>query len=219
MARMVNIGESIRFCTRRYLCANGGQHANLGDMVTYLKEKTPRLLTECIDNSKLHENVKLRVMPLTRPYIPEASGISHYKAAWKMMQVAMNTFVIRQPCILEIQSMEVDKDQRLIKMRWETVQQPTVGEKQEETPLSGSEKWNSTSVEEFLLRLGMRHNEKWLQGLKKHTKLNNHVVSGLFVFELCENNERITCHTIDEVQLTEEGQEQSNKGGAKAFAI
>lgn len=197
----------LKVCTRRYSFAESSKRANFGEMVTYLSEKTPELLVSRIEDGKLHKNVVLRVLPHRLRYIPEIKGKSNYKAAWRGLQFAMTTFVLRQPCELKVRSVKFNEEKGDIKIRWSTDERFNTfqDERRNECDVG-----KSRCTKELWKHLGLRLDEKWLRSLKRH-KVQSHIIWGSFIFKLDSNNREVVCHTIDEVELVED-EEQDAKG-------
>ncbi|AET40526.1 Mco32p Ecym_6135 [Eremothecium cymbalariae DBVPG len=187
-----------------------GKHANMGDMVRYLQGRVPLLLQDCIGDCRLAEDVSLRVLPLSRPYIPKFHGRNHYKTAWKGIQVIMNTFVVRQPCLIQVRRLEVDEVGQKIRIWWDTVERTAseVSRGESSTVDTSGEGWQGSSNEELWRKIGQRPDEKWIRNLIRDTKVKSRVVSGLFEFELDVNNEKIKRHTIDNVEMLDDGEKK-----------
>ncbi|AAS52399.1 AEL285Wp [Eremothecium gossypii ATCC 10895] len=187
------------------------RRANMGEMLTYLQEKVPLLLSETIEDARLAPDVVLRLMPLSRPYLPEFHGHAQYKTVWKGLQMVVNTFVVRQPCAIGVRNLHVDEANRLIRISWATTEGP-------EGEAAPSAQAGGTDHEELRRHLGHRLDEQWVRSLARGTHVKTRVVSGVFLFELDPTNERICSHIVDNVTMIDETEEDQ---GAKkgAFAV
>ncbi|AGO12083.1 AaceriAEL285Wp [[Ashbya] aceris (nom. inval.)] len=188
------------------------RRANMGEMLTYLQAKVPLLLSETIEDARLAPDVVLRLMPLSRPYLPEFHGRTHYKTVWKGLQMVVNTFVVRQPCAIEVRNLHVDEENRQIRISWATTEGPA-GE-----AAAGPCEDGVVEHEELRRHLGHRLDEQWVRSLARGTHVKTRVVSGVFLFELDSANERICSHIVDNVTMIDETEEDQ---GAKkgAFAV
>ena len=69
--------------------------ANLGDTTKYLlDEGVPNLLQHNLRDSVLNENLRLRILPLSFPYIPEISGRASVQSSLSALRLILHTFVL-----------------------------------------------------------------------------------------------------------------------------
>lgn len=79
--------------------------ANLGDTTKYLlDEGVPNLLQHNLRDSILNENLRLRILPLSFPYIPEISGRASVQSSLSALRLILHTFVLDKKSHLHVLS-------------------------------------------------------------------------------------------------------------------
>ena len=79
--------------------------ANLGDTTKYLlDEGVPNLLQHNLGDSILNENLRLRILPLSFPYIPEISGRASVQSSLSALRLILHTFVLDKKSHLHVLS-------------------------------------------------------------------------------------------------------------------
>ena len=107
MNTLIRISKRITVPSVRWYSDLTTRHANLGMMTNYLtKEGVPNLLQETISDQYLDENIQLRLLPTTYPYIPTINGKVKYKASLNAIRLIVKNFILNDTCRIHISSVK-----------------------------------------------------------------------------------------------------------------
>jgi uncharacterized protein Veg len=203
--------------------------ANLGTTIELLKELVPHIATQLLPKLLLSPQVLLRVCPSHfeeyNAYLPAIKGVVPYYASCKLLQFILTSIVLTPQVQIHIQSIRtsvndkihpyysVHPDSTKIMMRWTTSSERAsdiCGEK-------AAPGWSRVATNKFFnlseddLKIdkpaGLGSTLALLSN--KFKRVTNEslglerVVSGIFIFELNEDNDRIIVHTVEDVDILE----------------
>ncbi|KAG7811163.1 hypothetical protein KL921_002791 [Ogataea angusta] len=204
--------------------------ANLGTIIQMLQLKVPHLLQHNLPQEFLSQDIVLRLLPAQRPHIPVIRGVLLYNTTFKTLQLLVTSFFLNPEAKLHITHMNI-KEARQSLSNTDLVNLSINNnlldfeESPELSPYTTkiTIKWR-TCLNGCLhlhdnktadARLGaynldtnsLLHLKLPLQNL---TKLNDNsierVLTGIFVFELTDKNDKIAVHTIDDCEIIENEQ-------------
>lgn len=209
---------------------------NLGAMVDLLKEHVPMLLQVSLPKAIVLEDVLLRICPshfeLINAYLPNIRGHVSYYATFKAAQLFLTSLMLNPNTHLHIELMRTSKipdrncfsaHSTKIYVRWSTcsegchhlVQDPLMLELQSSTSNAklGSHRWSRIDAGEFSHKLDWSITNsisdlgKGIIGLTKHDSRLERKILGVFIFELNEENDQITVHTVEDMNIIERHEE------------
>lgn len=198
--------------------------ANLGSTFEQLKELAPNMLLKTLPKDLASPQIALRICPTRfqqlNSYLPTTfTGQVSYYTTVKAIQVIVTLLVLSDRVRIHIHSMKIiapeeDTIQRVcpgttaIRMRWSTCQLGC-------HHLRNKSTFHSTSAS----RLGSHRMEELhakplalitaviSSFLKEREPKLEHVISGIFIFELNEENDQVLVHTIEDIDLVERTEE------------
>ncbi|SCV02173.1 LAMI_0G16556g1_1 [Lachancea mirantina] len=221
---------------RRTLCAcrKPDRHANLGAIAEYLIERAvPRMLQESVKDDLLDENIRLRLLPTTHPYIPTIHGVTKYKHSLNAIRLIIRNFMLNERCALHVTNSESFPRERLCEVyntctsmdklvvHWQSCPDncPHLGadDVTSEAKLglfkaASSDILLSDSQRKEILKYINHPGQQLSQNFLVTNASSAHeaqlpisrVLSGIFIFEFDERNERIVAHTIDNVEVADQ---------------
>lgn len=153
---------------------------NIGTMIQYLETKVPNLLHETIDRELLDEKIKLRILPNSFHFFPTIQGPVKYISLWETVTSFLTRFIIEK------------KNTKLV------ITNICVNEKNPDGDKSSDS--SSDSKNDSIDAYGLYGStSKIVIRFKSDNK--DKFITGIFVFELNRDNDRILVHTIDNVEI------------------
>ncbi|SCW00062.1 LAFE_0B08614g1_1 [Lachancea fermentati] len=245
---MVNIALRIRTIPFRSLARtySSQAHANLGSITEYLTLRAiPNLLKEPIDDTKLDNQIKLRLLPTTHPYMPTIQGINKYKHSMNAIRLIIRNFVLNERCRLHVTKVESftgqDKCPRYntitttdkLVVHWQSCSEGCTHlgpdnvtsrakfglYKATDSQFSSSESNTGKSeIMNYIFHPGEKISDSMMsQHARPVTDSQwqiSRVITGIFIFEMNDDNSKIVVHTIDAVEMSDD--EKKAETGALA---
>lgn len=220
----------VKFSDNSFNPQNQEKIVNLGKMTDQLQELIPNILNKSLPKSIISSDIMLRFIPthVNESYLPSIKGHVSYYASLKAIQILTTAFILNPQVKLHIQSIKViEEDSNIdilcvyrkstkIHVRWTTCNEGCYhlnDSKSTSDAKLGSHTWSKvdTSRVNFDDSFSLRNLSKLslgLVGLNKNQKQLERVVSGIFIFELNPENDKIIVHTIDDVNIIENESEE-----------
>lgn len=207
------------------------RNANLGATIEIIKELVPLITAKSLPKSILSKEILLRVCPTHfeefNAYLPAIKGHVPYYASCKLLQFLVSTIVLTPNVPLHIQSIRTslnDKafpyysvypDSTKVVVRWATSTESMHEDHSGSATLSKG--WSKVATTKFLgnisedeLKSGNSISATLsdltiqIKKLAKDKRNNlDRVVSGIFIFELNQDNDKIIVHTVEDIDILE----------------
>ncbi|EMG45748.1 hypothetical protein SBY92_003453 [Candida maltosa Xu316] len=194
---------------------------NLNRLLDKLKEHVPDILDHSLPKSLISKNIYLRICPsqLDETYLPKLNGPLTYYTSCKAIQLFLTSVMLSPKVKLHIQSIRVSQgpepqcmfaDTTKVFMRWSTCLNgcPHLEEQGTSQANLGSHKWSAEDTKKIFdnhktLSSVVKKLPTTIMGLTKESKKLERVLTGLFIFELDEDNSKILVHTIENMEVIE----------------
>ncbi|EGW30322.1 uncharacterized protein SPAPADRAFT_63178 [Spathaspora passalidarum NRRL Y-27907] len=206
--------------------------ANLGAMIETLKAAIPNILEKSLDKSLISPDIFFRFCPshFDEDYLPSLKGPVTYYATCKALQLFVSSIILSPKVKLHIQSIRIHTgpdaqsmfdDTTKIIVRWSTCPEGCYhlegGEDEQSHSTSqanlGAHSWSKLDTMRLLnqnhvdskvsLATTLTKLPATLIGLTKENKKLERVISGLFIFELTDDNSQVLVHTIEDMDIIE----------------
>ncbi|EER34133.1 conserved hypothetical protein [Candida tropicalis MYA-3404] len=194
---------------------------NLNRLIDKLKENIPDILETSLPKSLISKDIYLRICPsqVDENYVPKLNGQVTYYTTCKAIQLFLTSVMLSPKVKLHIHSIRVANgpdpqcmfnDTTKLFVRWSTCHHGCTHLEEHGTSEAhlGTHKWsqedtkkifdNHKSISSILSKL-----PGTIMGLTKEPKKLERVLSGLFIFELDEDNTKVLVHTIENMEIIE----------------
>ncbi|CAH6723556.1 hypothetical protein CLIB1444_16S01442 [[Candida] jaroonii] len=220
----------VKFSDNSFNPKNQQKVVNLGKVTDQLQDLIPNILNKSLPKSIISSDIMLRFIPthVNESYLPSIRGHVSYYASFKAIQILTTAFILNPQVKLHIQSIKVIEEESnidvlcvykkstKIHVRWTTCNEGCYhlnDSKSTSDAKLGSHTWSKVDTSRVNLddTFSLRNISKLslgLVGLNKNQKQLERVVSGIFIFELNEENDKIIVHTIDDVNIIENESEE-----------
>lgn len=177
-------------------------------MVDYLRTIIPEALRVVPDSTRLDRDIILRVAPTITPNVPMIKGSVSYITALKATQLIFTSFILGSDVKLHLTELKIDEDGQSgyglykgatkIVVKWVTCDDDCVH-------LQGTGRRLRQEAHEKHQHMEWRDVLKTLK-IVSETDEQDHehvgrVMSGLFVFELNKENDRILVHNVENIEM------------------
>lgn len=202
--------------------------ANLGSTIDELRRLVPDLLIKSIPKQLTSSQIVLRICPTRlhklNSFLPTSvKGQVSYYTTFKAIQLVLTSVVLHEKVKFHIQSLKVVTEDDLqsfspnstkIRVRWVTCSPGCLHLSNNENNFhsTSAAKLGSHSIDKITGINGIpsavaQLSKSWLSK-EKELKLER-VLSGIFIFELNAENDRIVVHTVEDIDLVEKLEEET----------
>lgn len=194
---------------------------NVNKVVDQLREYVPDILETSLPKSIISKDIYLRICPsqFDENYLPKLNGLVTYYTTCKAIQLFLTSVMLSPKVKLHIQSIRVShgpdpqcmfNDTTKIFLRWSTCPDGCSHLDAQGTSQAhlGTHKWSEEDTKKIFdnhksLSTLVSKLPGTIMGLTKEPKKLERVISGLFIFELNEDNSKILVHTIENMEIIE----------------
>lgn len=186
---------------------------NLGKVLDVLNNEIPDILTTLISSDMISSDIIFRISPTSHPNLPTFKGYVPYVTTAKTLQLCLTQFILNPSVKVHITKtnvFEADKDisnyglykntTKLV-MKWKTCPENCphlIANEETSKGSKGKHTWSDLDHTSLLISQNYG-----LINLKLTDDKIERILSGIFVFELDENNEKIKVFTIEDVEIIE----------------
>lgn len=194
---------------------------NVNKVIDQLREYVPDILETSLPKSIISKDIYLRICPsqFDENYLPKLNGLVTYYTTCKAIQLFLTSVMLSPKVKLHIQSIRVSRgpdpqcmfnDTTKIFLRWSTCPDGCSHLDAQGTSQAhlGTHKWSEEDTKKIFdnhksLSTLVSKLPGTIMGLTKEPKKLERVISGLFIFELSEDNSKILVHTIENMEIIE----------------
>ncbi|EDO18203.1 hypothetical protein Kpol_543p33 [Vanderwaltozyma polyspora DSM 70294] len=207
----------------RMYCSNQSKIANLGLITEYLKDDgIPNLLQKNFNNKFIDNEIKLRVKTVDQNNLLfkeySIQGKKKYNISMKMIRLILNKFIIDKNCHFHVMSVKsilnddnldsnrndfvTDNDKLIIK--WHSCL-PNEGRcKYDTEELNKKSLLKQNILEKIFSEKTYNSNNSYedeIEDIRNTSTANEVNISGKFIFEFNDNNDKIIVHTIENIEM------------------
>lgn len=181
------------------------RRANLGSMIETLQDNVPQMLTHLLPHELISTNITLRLLPRQLPHLPPLKGYTVYASTLKTLQQGLHLFYLHPESKINVSHVSVIEptgslsSDKIINRSIELN-----GSGDDSNDVSSR---NNQDVSDYTTKIKML----WKTGPPPGTPAvdgHNKILSGVFVFELEADNDKIEVFTIDNVELLDSKEEE-----------
>lgn len=179
------------------------RRANLGSMIESLKDNVPHMLTHLLPHEIISPNIILRLLPTQLPNLPPLKGYTVYASTLKTLQQGLHMFYLHPKSKISITHMSVIEPTGSLSC------EEVIDNSIKNTEVAAEPNLNiqHQKVSNYTTKIKML----WKTSRPEGTPAvdgQNKILSGVFVFELDAENEKIYVFTIDNVELMDSKEEE-----------
>lgn len=209
---------------------------NLDRLTQYLQEDgIPNLLLKNFDSAWLSNNIKLNLFPYSLPFIPVFQGLSQYNTSINALRLITNKILLpNNKPKLHISSFDLlnsnqsqFKDYKFltnntkIVVHWQSCAKKNLSVASDDTVPNNLNSSMSEEFENYIIDFiknptANKLEKTMMNQFHSSSDNSNHILKGIFIFELSEDNSNIDVHTIEDVQLMKFKKKVQQEGGAFA---